>query len=61
LDYKNGLLAQTVNKDIHTRRFMKREIIELSKKSSIVTEMGTRYDTYKTDMDGLKNILENLA
>lgn len=61
LDYKNGLLAQTVNKDIRTRRFMKREIIELTKKRAIVTEVGNRYDTYKTDMDDLKNILNNLA
>ena len=62
LDYQNGLLGQTVNSDLRNRNFLKREIIELTKKRSLIeSQILTRYATFNTDMLALKNILENLA
>jgi len=62
LDYQNGLLGQTVNSDLRNRNFIKREIIELTKKRSLIeSQILTRYATFNTDMLALKTILENLA
>lgn len=58
LDRWNGILSQTVYGDIRKQRERKREISEMTKRNTtIISEVTSRYDEFKTEMDNISSKL----